>query len=233
MSFLTREFLTRGFLTREQVRRVDQIAIQQFGMSGLVLMENAGRGCADVLCELGVSGTVVICCGKGNNGGDGLVIARHLAVRGHSPVVLLAATPASYQGDAAENLAIVRQTAVEIREIGQSGDEDANSLLFDKSEWIVDALLGTGAKGPPRKPIDSLIRQANASAAKRLAIDLPSGLDCDTGEPANPTFRADHTCTLVARKAGFEAASALPFLGKVRVIDIGVPPEVIAATRTG
>ena len=215
------------YLTREQVRCVDRIAIQQFGMSGLVLMENAGRGCADVLCELGIAGPVLICCGKGNNGGDGLVIARQLDLRGHTALVLLACEPVELQGDAAANFAILRRTSVEIRQVSSDCDWDAITDWFDQSAWVVDALLGTGAHGEPRFPIDELIRRANAATARRLAIDLPSGLDCDTGHPAAETFRADHTCTLVARKTGFQCESAQPYLGTVRVLDIGAPRRVI------
>src|SRR5213593_3594583 len=90
-------------LNREQVREVDRRAIDEYGMSGLVLMENAGRGCADKLCELGIAGPVVICCGKGNNAGDGFVIARHLDLRGVAVKVVLWSDPAELQGDAGAN----------------------------------------------------------------------------------------------------------------------------------
>jgi NAD(P)H-hydrate epimerase len=135
------------------------------------------------------------------------------------------------QGDAADNWSILQQTSIEIRSVGSDHDAEAVGAWFGRAEWIVDAMLGTGARGEPRFPIDELIRRANASPARRLAIDLPSGLDCDTGQTANVTFRADHSCTLVARKQGFRAASAKPYLGHVRVLDIGVPPEVIELAR--
>ncbi|HJN11244.1 MAG TPA: NAD(P)H-hydrate epimerase [Pirellulaceae bacterium] len=217
------------YLTRDQVRCVDQIAIEQFGMSGLVLMENAGRGCADVLCEVGIAGPVLICCGKGNNGGDGLVIARQLDVRGYQPLVLLACAASELKGDAAVNFAILRRTSVEIKQVESSCDWGVISEWFDSADWVVDALLGTGSHGEPRFPVDQLIRRANAATARKLAIDLPSGLDCDTGQHANETFRAAHTCTLVAQKAGFQVEVAKPFLGTVHVLDIGAPREVLEA----
>lgn len=223
------DVLPPRFLTREQVRRVDQIAIEQFGMSGLVLMENAGRGCADVLSQVGISGTVLICCGKGNNGGDGLVIARQLDLRGHRSRVLLACASGELKGDAAANFAILQRTSVEIKQVASRCDWRAISEWFDHADWIVDALLGTGSQGEPRFPVDKLIRCANAAAARRMAIDLPSGLDCDTGQFAEATFRADHTCTLVAQKTGFQVARAKPFLGTVHVLDIGAPGEVVDA----
>ena len=99
--------------------------------------------------------------------------------------------------------------------------------------WIVDALLGTGTRGEPRPPLDAVIDQLNAAAALKLAIDLPSGLDCDTGEPARHTIRARHTCTFVAAKRGFLAPAAKPYLGRVHVLDIGarrkLVDEVLAA----
>ena len=221
--------LPTRFLTREQVRRVDQIAIEQFGMSGLVLMENAGRGCADVLCEIGISGSVLICCGKGNNGGDGFVIARQLDLRGHKPRVLLACAAGELKGDAATNFGILRRTSVELKQVESHSDWGVISAWFDHADWIVDALLGTGSQGEPRFPVDKLIRCANAATAQRMAIDLPSGLDCDTGQFAEETFRAAHTCTLVARKTGFQAEGAQPFLGTIHVLDIGAPSEVVDA----
>ena len=166
-------------------------------------------------------------CGPGNNGGDGLVLARHLDVRGHTPLVVLACDPADLAEDAAANLAILRKTGVAIKQIGPGRPGDTVSDWFEHADWIVDALLGTGSHGEPRSPSDVLIRCANTAAARRLAIDLPSGLDCDTGLPAETTFRADHTCTLVARKIGFEIQAAKPYLGSVHVLDIGAPREVI------
>src|SRR5213593_3262175 len=95
-------------LTRDQVRELDRRAIEEYGMSGLVLMENAGRGCVDMLCELGCKGPVVIVCGKGNNAGDGFVIARHLELRGYTCRVLLLSPPHELRGDAAANFTILQ-----------------------------------------------------------------------------------------------------------------------------
>ena len=95
------------------------------------------------------------------------------------------------------------------------------------ADWIVDAMLGTGARGEPRPPIDAAIDWMNAQPARKLAVDVPSGLDCDTGEPAVHTIRADHTCTFAAMKIGFTQPAAKPFTGTVHVCDIGVPPRLI------
>jgi NAD(P)H-hydrate epimerase len=219
--------MTLPVLSREQVRDVDRRAIQQYGMSGLVLMENAGRGCVDKLFELGIDGPVVICCGKGNNAGDGFVIARHLDLRGAAAKVLLWSDPAELQGDAATNFRILEKTDVPI--VLFAGPHDSARLAGELAgvDWIVDGLLGTGARGEPRPPLDAVIDQLNACTAKKLAIDLPSGLDCDTGQPAKHTFRADHTCTIVAAKPGFFTDAAKPYVGQIHVLDIGAPRKLI------
>jgi NAD(P)H-hydrate epimerase len=208
-------------LSREQVRRIDRKAVEEYGMSGLVLMENAGRGCADKLCELGIKGKVVIVCGKGNNGGDGFVIARHLDARGYDVRVVLTAEPDELRGDAAANYGVLKRSGCSMADLARLNDE------LTGADWIVDALLGTGAVGNPRTPITSVIENLNASSARKLAVDLPSGLDCDTGIPGTPTFRADHTCTFVAPKVGFANPAAKEYLGTVSVHDIGVPRKLL------
>jgi NAD(P)H-hydrate epimerase len=213
--------------TREQSRRVDQIAIDEFGFSGLVLMENAGRGVADVLCRLGIAGPVVICCGKGNNAGDGFVIARHLDLRGHKARILLWAKPDELTGDAATNFQILAKTDVPIEVFGAEYDAARLAELLDGAAWIVDGLLGTGARGEPRPPLDAVIEQINAAAAPKLAIDLPSGLDCDTGHPSQHTIRAAETCTFVTAKIGFFGSEAASYLGRLHVLDIGAPRKIV------
>lgn len=213
-------------LTREMARAVDRVAIEQFGMSGLVLMENAGRGCVDTLCELGINGPVVICCGKGNNAGDGFVMARHLDLRGFPAKVLLFCDPSDLAGDAKSNFDILEMTDVPIVVFGEQFDAPQIEAQLENADWTVDALLGTGAKGDPRPPLDQLIPLLNEWPAQRLAVDLPSGLDCDTGQAAATTFQAHHTCTFVAPKIGFAAVEAQPFIGSCHVIDIGVPKKV-------
>jgi len=214
-------------LTREQSRRVDRLVAEEFGLSGLVLMENAGRGVADVLCGLGITGPVVICCGKGNNAGDGFVLARHLDLRGHAVRVLLWADLDELTGDAETNFNILKKTAVPIEVFSYRHDPQRLAKLLADAAWIVDALLGTGARGEPRPPLDAVIDQLNAAAAPKLAIDLPSGLDCDAGTAARHTIRAAQTCTFVAAKPGFFAPGAEQYVGRLHVLDIGAPRQVI------
>jgi NAD(P)H-hydrate epimerase len=224
-------------LTRQQSRLVDRRAEEVYGFSGLVLMENAGRGCADQICRLNFARPVVICCGKGNNAGDGFVIARHLDLRAHEVRVLLWAEPEELTGDAGVNFRILQKCGVPIEIFGRRHDSSRLVQLLKGAGWIVDALLGTGAQGEPRPPLDQVIDQLNAAAAPKLAVDLPSGLDCDTGQPAQHTIRAVHTYTFVAAKPGFYVPSAAEYTGKIHVLDIGVPPklinEVLAETPSG
>jgi NAD(P)H-hydrate epimerase len=215
-------------LTRDQVRAIDRRAIDEFGVPGAVLMENAGRGAAEVLLSLGARGPVVVCCGKGNNGGDGFVIARHLDNHGVPVRVLLFAKPEELTGDAALNQGILRKSGVPIEV--RAGPVDAEALRQElaAAEWVVDALFGTGLAGAVRPPFDQVIAAINASAAKVLAVDIPSGLDCDTGEPLGPTVRAQHTATLVAPKKGFANAAAREWTGVVHVADIGAPRAALS-----
>jgi NAD(P)H-hydrate epimerase len=245
-------------ITRDQSREVDRRAIQECGMSGLVLMENAGRGVTDILCrlmgekgdsphfceapsgpfrEMGTvpffpaadrrAGHVVVCCGKGNNAGDGFVIARHLDLRGHSIRVLVWAEAAELTGDAGANFAILQHCGVPLELFGSRHEAARLEDVLARADWVVDALLGTGARGEPRPPLDAVINQINAAAVKRLAVDLPSGLDCDTGLAAQHTIRADETCTFVAMKRGFLAPGAERYTGRVHVLDIGAPRRLV------
>lgn len=235
-------------LTRAQSREIDRRAIEDYGFSGLVLMENAGRGCVDVLekLELGPRDSVAILCGKGNNAGDGFVTARHLAIRGHVSRVLLLCPPAELRGDAAANFAILMKCNVPIIDLssaragllgtrrGETSTSPAELLqrLDDHARgaaWLVDAMLGTGAQGEPRAPFDAAIDWLNTQRppARVLAIDVPSGLDCDTGLPAAHTVRADHTATFAAMKIGFVQPAAKEFTGTVHVCDIGLPQALI------
>jgi NAD(P)H-hydrate epimerase len=225
------------FLTREQARALDRRAIEEIGIPGIVLMENAGRGMAELLLRLGVRGPVVVCCGKGNNGGDGLVVARHLANAGTRVRVLLFADPEKLPLDARTNHAIVARTCA--LEQGRGGlalavlaGEVEDARLRQEmagADWVVDALFGSGLRGPVPPPFDRVIAAINAGSARVLAVDIPSGLDSDTGKPAGPTVRAHHTATVAAPKKGFLDPAAAAWLGQVHVIDMGCPAALVAA----
>ena len=219
-----------SYLSREAVREVDRRAIQELGIPGVVLMENAGRAAAELVCRVrprDASRPVVILCGRGNNGGDGLVVARHLQIAAVPVVVILLAPGQALRGDAAVNLHVVRRARIPLHELtpGQSLDELLAPL--QEASVVVDALLGTGATGDPRSPYAEAIQAANRARCVRVAIDLPSGLDCETGRVGRPCFRAHHTCTFVAPKRGFAAPEAQEYLGQVEVASIGVPPWLV------
>ncbi len=214
-------------LTRAEVREIDRRAVEDYGLSGLVLMENAGRGCVDVLMQLGCIGLVAIVCGKGNNAGDGFVIARHLDLRGVPVKVILLAPASELRGDAAANHTIIDRAQLPIVDLSRNATQPVVEVELQSCQWIVDAILGTGASGPPREPFASAIRAINATTAMCLAVDLPSGMDCDTGQPSDPTIRADQTCTFVAPKLGFAQPAASPYLGQVHVLDIGAPRRLV------
>jgi len=210
-------------LSRAEVRAYDKHAIEQLGIPSLVLMENAGRGAADVLQSLGIRGRVVIACGKGNNGGDGLVIARHLANGGYAPSVLLFANPNDLSADCAMQWNIVQKMHLSTQVCSAQQMDDAKlAALFGQADWLVDALFGTGLTGPLREPFADVVTLMNASAARVFAVDIPSGLDCDTGEPLGPTVRAEHTATFVATKLGYANPRSATYTGRVHVVDIGV-----------
>jgi len=213
-------------ISRQLSRQLDRRAVEDYGIPSVVLMENAGRGVADALCNLGISGPVVICCGRGNNGGDGFVVARHLDLRRHDVRVLVFDDPARLTGDAALNFRVLEKCDLPVRQI--AADRLAAELAG--SGWIVDALLGTGATGEPRPPLDQIIDTINTQNSPVLAVDVPSGMDCDTGAAARHTIRAAHTCTFVAHKPGFLVPGAAEFTGDVCVVDIGAPRKLVEET---
>jgi NAD(P)H-hydrate epimerase len=213
-------------LTRDEVRDIDRRAIEYLGLPGIVLMENAGRGAAELLITLGIDGPVNVVAGKGNNGGDGFVIARHLANHGFDVQVLLFADLHELAGDALTNYRVLCAAGMPLvncvgaRSAGWEDDLRSGS-------WIVDALLGTGTRGSVREPFATVIQGINAAGMRVFAVDLPSGLDCDTGQPLGPCVRAEHTATFVAPKRGFDAPGAAAYTGQIHVVDIGVPRSLL------
>jgi NAD(P)H-hydrate epimerase len=216
------------YLSCEAVRRLDRRASEDFGIPGVVLMENAGRGAAELLRSLGIQGTVIICCGKGNNGGDGLVMARHLDNFKLSVRVLFFGRPGELTGDAAVNLRIVERSGIPLEVHAETSVErEPLRRQLTQAGWIVDALFGTGLHGAVRAPFDGIIEAINASGMRVFAVDIPSGLDGDTGQPLGATVRAQHTATFVAKKTGFAEPGAHEWLGQVHVLDIGAPRRLV------
>jgi NAD(P)H-hydrate epimerase len=227
-------------LSRQEVRELDRRAIEEYGVPGIVLMENAGRGAAEVLARLrDQDDHALIICGPGNNGGDGFVIARHLELLGVPAKVWLAGLAGKLPTDASANYNILVRASYDCHSLEPpavnhffSEPPGIDRLLYDlmcaqQEVWIVDALFGTGLTRPVVEPYDRIVSAINASGAPVLAVDIPSGLDCDTGKPLGPCVRADHTVTFVAPKAGFANPEAKEWLGEVHVVGIGAPRALV------
>lgn len=221
-------------MSRDQVRSVDRWAIEEIGLPGIALMENAGRSCAEfVMDRLGRNAICRICifCGAGNNGGDGYVIARHLRNAGHMVRVVLCGNRERVRGDARINLDVLCALGEDVREL-DTGRADASDLvasLAQGTDMVVDALFGTGLQGLLRDDYRVLVEAINALSAPVLAVDIPSGLDCDAGRPLGAAVRADWTVTFVAVKKGFVACpDAAQYTGQVHVASIGVEPRAIS-----
>jgi NAD(P)H-hydrate epimerase len=218
----------------DTIRRIDREAIDKLGIPGLVLMENAGRGIADLVSNRCDCGRILICCGTGSNGGDGLVAARHLDARGYVVRVVLACRGEQLRGDALLNYGWLRHSGVHFHDSAINWPDELLDARFD---WVVDAIVGTGVRGAPRAPFDQWIIQMNRLSGQKLAVDIPSGLDADTGQASANVFRADLTGTFVAVKPGLITPTAQPFVGQLHVLQIGVPSGLLrdfgAARPTG
>lgn len=222
-------------LSREQVRRLDRIAIEQLGIPGVVLMENAGMNASRCIIEAletrwavtpsNARVRVRVLCGGGNNGGDGYVIARHLHNYGMAVGICATREPADAGSDAAIHAEICTRMGIEIT-------TPADSTQWPNCHVLVDSLLGTGFSGQVRPDVARIIDRVNALKGPRVvAVDLPSGLDCDTGQAEKSTIKADLTVTFVARKIGFDRLESRDYTGQVLVAGIGTPPQLITDVR--
>jgi len=213
-------------LTAAEMRAADAAATEKLGAPTLLLMENAGRGIADVVRrELagGAAGAVAVVCGAGNNGGDGFVAARHLARAGVSVKVALTVAAEKVRGDAAVMLATLqRMGGVPIADGGEWTEAAAWRGWLGDAGVIVDAIFGTGFHGTIRGVPAAAIAVMNAAAARRIAADVPSGLDADSGRAAGGAFRADVTATMGAGKIGLWVDADAP-VGRVEIVELGVP----------
>lgn len=210
--------------TSREMREIDRRAIEEIGIPSVVLMENAGRVAADVALDMlaGKAGArVVIVCGRGNNGGDGFVIARHLHNAGVRVTIYLLAPRDKIAGDALINLKIVEALKLDLRYLA------AEPLDFSDADLIVDAIFGTGLSAQVRQPYLSVINAINDSGKPVLAVDVPSGLDADTGRVLGACVRANRTVTFALSKIGFTRELGPQMTGDVIVVDIGVPRELL------
>ena len=217
-------------LSREEIRRIDRCAIETLGIPGVILMENAGRNAAAAIqgyLEKASCKTVAVVAGAGNNGGDGYVIARHLANWGAKVTTFLVVPAEKVAGDAKINLDVIRGLGHDIRDAtGQALASLGETLKA--FELVVDAVGGTGIRGPLRGAAAEAVEQINASGRPVVAVDIPTGLDCDSGLADGPAVKAVMTVTFVARKIGFDNPASRQYTGQVKVADIGIPADRVA-----
>jgi NAD(P)H-hydrate epimerase len=222
-------------VTAREMQEMDRQAIEAHGIPGLELMENAGRGATDVLLDQfagRIKSGVGIVCGKGNNGGDGFVIARYLADRRIDVTVYLLAAAAKVKGDAAANLKRLAPLEIPVIEIP---DEDSFSRVksdLSRFDLLVDAILGTGLTSDVRgyfKTVIDFINILNRSGIPVFAVDIPSGLNSDTGQPCGSCVRAQGTATFALAKIGHYSYPGADYTGKLEIIDIGIPDAVVEA----
>ncbi|MGE5309424.1 MAG: NAD(P)H-hydrate epimerase [Deltaproteobacteria bacterium] len=209
-------------ITARQARAIDRRARERFGLSTLVLMENAGAAAADEALDLCPRGRVAVVCGKGNNGGDGFVATRHLLARGARVEVFLASPAAQVRGEAAVNLSVLRKLGCPLKELSSSSIPGLRRSL-KASSLVIDALLGTGIRGEVEGLYASVIGSVNASGARVLAVDIPSGLDADTGKILGRCVAACRTVTFFARKKGMTTGEGPRLCGEVKVKALGLP----------
>lgn len=210
-------------ITQDEARAIDKAAMDSLGIPGLVLMENAARGVSEHLDRVCQVGRVTIVCGPGNNGGDGLALARQRAAAGKESRVVLVSTGKSLTADTQNNLDFLINSGVPVQTVNHNSD---CQILLDEmapEDWIIDSLLGTGVRGELRAPFNLWVQAINASPANVLAVDVPSGMNCDNGTGLGECVHADLTVTFVGVKPGFISASAETYTGEVVVAPIGIP----------
>jgi len=219
-------------LTREEMLELDRKAIEEYKIPGIVLMENAGRNVAEEILKMlddPQQTKVAILCGKGNNGGDGFVVARHLHNHSISVYVFLVAKISDIlkDGDAGTNLQILLNMKIPVKEILDI--PGVNSILKELNGYniLADALFGTGLSGDVREPFKTLISGVNNLNKPTLSVDIPSGLDCNTGKFLGAAIKATKTVTFAVAKKGFYLNDGPSYTGKVIVSDIGIPKELI------
>ncbi len=211
-------------LTVVQAKALDNKAKEKFGISTLVLMENAGRAVSEEALKVlqKRKGKVAIFCGTGNNGGDGFCAARHLLTAGIKPDVFLLGKIGDVKNEGRINLNILLKLKQRVTQASSSNTRLIKEKI-KKYSLIIDALLGTGIRGKIRPVYQDLIDIINASKAYVISVDIPSGLDATTGKTSGRCLKADRTITFVAKKRGMVPSAGRSYCGKILIKDIGIP----------
>ncbi|MGH7473406.1 MAG: NAD(P)H-hydrate epimerase, partial [Candidatus Methylomirabilales bacterium] len=221
-------------VTAKEIQELDRRAEAEYGISSRILMENAGTGAVRVMEQHFprlYRSRVVVVCGKGNNGGDGLVVARHLVNGGASVQVLLLAKKEEVKGDAAVNLGIAERSGIPLAEVTSGRDLHKHRESLVTADLIVDAILGTGLTGPAQGIAAEAIQLLNSLGRPLVALDLPSGLGSDDGLIQEPCIRAQLTLTLALPKRSLLLFPAARCAGEVRVVDIGIPRVLLTDSK--
>lgn len=216
-------------VTASEMQAIDRSAIKEFGIPGLVLMENAGLAAASLIHENVpdlLEKKVVIVCGKGNNGGDGFVIARHLFIDGVQVDILLLGKRQQLKSDARVNADIAFKMGIPIHEITEK-NISAQNHLFRHCHIIVDALFGTGLSKPTGGLYEKVIKKVNTSKKYVVAVDIPSGVDSDSGHLIGPHIKANVTAALALLKRSHLLFPAAESMGEVQILDISIPHEAV------
>lgn len=217
-------------VTADEMRRMDQDTIENFGLPGRLLMENAGRGATRMLIETFPDAKrkkLGIVAGRGNNGGDGFVMARYLKEYGISVTVFLLSESKKVQGDAKANLTLLSRLSIPVYETPDQKMFEKHKALFDRQEIWVDAILGTGLQSEVTGFYHHVIQFVNDSRASVFSVDIPSGLDSDTGQPHGISIRADATATFGFAKSGHILYPGKEYTGRLGIVDIGIPAPVV------
>ncbi|HBL17301.1 MAG: NAD(P)H-hydrate epimerase [Elusimicrobia bacterium GWA2_69_24] len=228
-------------VTPRRMAELDRAATAEFGLPVLQLMENAGRAVAQETARFLAALSpkpmgdrlVTVCCGRGNNGGDGLVVARHLKEMGCEVMVFISPPKRDrrHSDEVQRNLTLATEAGVSMHEASEELVE--LDIRLRSSEVVVDALLGTGTTGKPAGITHKMIQCIMKSGKPVIAVDLPSGLNPETGYHSGVIITAALTCALGLPKRGLLAAAAKRFVGDVRVLDIGYPAPLLARARGG
>jgi hydroxyethylthiazole kinase-like uncharacterized protein yjeF len=219
-------------VTAEEMRALDRATIDELGLPGMVLMETAGRAvAAAVLRE--AAGQVVVVCGPGNNGGDGYVVARVVAEAGRDVVTLLAAPRDAIRGDAAAHLAVLERAGGLILACATGEELARNGGVLAEAAVIVDAMFGVGMTREVTGHHADVLRAIAAAPGRVIAVDLPSGIESDTGRVLGVAVTADVTVTVAALKIGIVSGPGFVHAGRVEVADIGIPRRLIDASAVG
>lgn len=210
----------------EDIRKIDQAAVRDYGMSILLLMENAGRSVSDLISAKYPPCKVLVFSGKGNNGGDGFVAARHLSNRGFSVRVALLEDPAELQADPFLNFSILTKMGIPCFQVEKVSELELSEQL-NKTDLVVDAMLGVGVHRVVEGVFARAIHAINASQRPVVSIDIPSGLDADNGQIHGVAVMATQTITLALPKTGLFVGEGVRCAGEIVVADIGIPKKLL------